>query len=143
MKRLVEDTFCLTAREAAAALPKDAATGTVELEIAGIYVQQITLVSTFSNIEGLIKWFICPACQRRVGKLYLPAGELVFLCRKCHDLAYRAQVDRAFKKPEQPRDRLKRKRTERDWLKEAMAFLKKMKSKQNRNGPQASYNGDR
>jgi NAD+--asparagine ADP-ribosyltransferase len=47
-------------------------------------------------------------------------------------LAYRAQADRAFKKPEKSRDKLKKKGTERDWLKEAMALLRKMKSKQRR-----------
>ena len=126
MKRLVEDTFYITAKEAAKALPRDAETGKVSLEIAGSYSQEIAVVSTASNLEGLIRWFICPACQNRVGKLYLPSGEAVFLCRKCHDLAYRAQQLRAFRKQKGEGDRPQKKRdTEEDWLREAMAFLKK------------------
>ena len=131
MKRLVEDTFHITAKEAARALPKNAETGQVSLEIAGRYIQEITIVSTASNLEGLVRWCICPACRNRVGKLYLPTGEAVFLCRKCHDLAYRAQQLRVFKKPAQPRVKPEtKKHTEEDWLREAMAFLKKMRSKQ-------------
>ena len=129
MKRLVEDTFCLTPKEAAQALPKGAESGRISLEIAGKYIQNIVIVSTASNLEGLINWFLCPACQNRVGKLYLPSREVVFLCRKCHDLAYRAQQLRAFKKPEGRKTEARRKYTEKDWLKEATAFLKKMRSK--------------
>jgi hypothetical protein len=100
MKRLVEDTFYITAKEVAKALPKNTITGMILLEIANRYIQEITIVSTASNLEGFVKWFICPACQNRAGKLYLPSKKAVFLCRKCHDLAYRAQQLRAFKKPE-------------------------------------------
>jgi hypothetical protein len=103
MKRLVEDTFYITAREAARA----------------------------SNLDGFVRWFICPACQQRVGKLYLPAGEAVFLCRKCHDLAYRAQQLRAFKKPVKAKGKTeKQKYTKEDWLREARAFLEKMGRKE-------------
>ena len=126
MKKLVEDTYHITAKEAARALPKNAETGKVSLEIAGSYSQEIAVVSTASNLEGLVRWFVCPACQNRVGKLYLPFGEAVFLCRKCHCLAYRAQQLRAFKKPKEERDRRQKKKyTEEDWLREAKAFLKK------------------
>ena len=125
MKRFVEDTFYITAKEAAKALPKNAETGKVSLELAGSYSQEIAVVSTASNLEGLVRWFICPACRNRVGKLYLPSGEAVFLCRKCHDLAYRAQQLRAFKKPAKPRQKTQKKKYTEDWLREAMAFLKK------------------
>lgn len=131
MKRLVEDTFHITAKEAAKALPKDAHTGKVSLEIAGSYSQEIAVVSIASNLEGLVRWFICPACQNRVGKLYLPSGETVFLCRRCHGLAYRAQQLRAFRKSKKARDKPKKKRhAKEDWLREAMAFLEKMRSRQ-------------
>jgi len=131
MKRLVEDTFYITAREAARALPRCAETGKVSLEIAGSYIQEITVVSTASNLEGYVRWFICPACQSRVGKLYLPTNEAVFLCRKCHNLAYRAQQLRAFKKPEKARDKTPKKGyTKEEWLKEAKAFLEKMGRKE-------------
>ena len=131
MKRLVEDTFYITAREAARALPRCAETGKVSLEIAGSYIQEITVVSTASNLEGFVRWFICPACQNRVGKLYLPTGEAVFLCRKCYDLVYRAQQLRAFKKPEKAREKMPKKRyTKEGWLREARAFLEKMERKE-------------
>ena len=126
MKRFVEDTFYITAKEAAKALPRNAETGNVSLEIASSYSQEIAVVSTASNLEGLVRWFVCPACQNRVGKLYLPPGEAVFLCRKCHDLGYRQQQLRAFRKQQVESDRpQKKKYTEEDWLREAMAFLKK------------------
>ena len=129
MKRLVEDTFCITAKEAAKALPKGAETGKISLEVAGSYSQEIAVVSTASNLEGFVRWFICPACQNRVGKLYLPASEAVFLCRKCHDLAYRAQQLRAFRKPEKTSEPQKKRYTEEDWLKEAKTFLERMRQK--------------
>lgn len=129
MKRLVEDTFHITAKEAAKALPRNAETGKISLEVAGGYSQEIAVVSTASNLEGLVRWFICPACQNRVGKLYLPPGEVVFLCRKCHNLGYRAQQLRAFRKPEKTSEPQKKRYTEEDWLREAMAFLENMRAK--------------
>jgi hypothetical protein len=130
MKRLVEDTFRITAREAAKALSKSAETGKVSLEIAGRYSQEIAVVSTASNLEGLVRWFICPACRNRVGKLYLPSGEAVFLCRKCHNLAYRAQQLRAFRKPDKAGDKpRKKKSTDEDWMRRFLAYLEKMRSK--------------
>ncbi len=128
MRKLVEDTFYITAKEAAKVLPRNAETGKVSLEIAGRFSQEITVVSTASNLEGLVRWFICPACLNRVGKLYLPPGEVVFLCRKCHDLAYRAQQLRVFRKPEKTSEPQKKKYTEDDWFTEAMAFLERMQA---------------
>ena len=126
MKTLVEDTFQITAKEAAKALPKGLGAGTVSFEIAGKYIQEIGIVSTASNLDGLVRWFTCPACQNRVGKLFLPLGEAVFLCRRCYDLAYRAQQLRAFRKPEKAKgEPEKKKYTEEDWIREVTAFLKK------------------
>ena len=130
MKKLVEDTFCITAKKAAQALPKNAETGKVEFEVAGNYIQEIDIVSTASNLEGLVRWFICPACQNRVGKLYLPSGNAVFLCRKCHDLGYRAQQLRAFRKQGRAEDKPRRKKsTEEDWMRRFLAYLEKTRSK--------------
>ena len=70
MKRFVEDTFSITAKKAGTALPKFMNKGIIELEIAGQYTQQIEIVSTASNLEGFVRWFICPGCRSRVGKLY-------------------------------------------------------------------------
>ena len=130
MKRLVEDTFSITAKKAGNALPKSMKEGVTEFEIAGQYTQQIAIVSTASNLEGFVRWFVCPGCGDRVGKLYLPVSEAVFLCRKCHGLAYRAQQLRAYKKPEKERDKAPKKYSKEDWLREARAYLEKMRRKE-------------
>ena len=54
----------------------------------------ITLQTTRLHTGGLRWWFTCPrspqgrACERRVGKLYLPPGARYFGCRHCYDLTY-------------------------------------------------------
>lgn len=50
----------------------------------------IPLVTTRPYFGGLRRWFACPVCGRRVGKLYLPPGETYFGCRACHGLTYRS-----------------------------------------------------
>ena len=45
------------------------------------------------NYVGVRYWFLCPVCDRRVGKLYKPATEALwdradFACRHCHRLSY-------------------------------------------------------
>ena len=97
MKRLVEETFSLTAKQVAQALPIAVDQGTVEFKIADRYKQQIRIVTTPGNAGGLVCWFLCPGCRHRVRKLYLPLDEAAFLCRKCHDLGYGAQQSRVFK----------------------------------------------
>ncbi len=84
MKRLVEETFSLTAKHAAQALPIAASQGTVEFKIADRYAQQIKMVSIPGNAGGLVYWFLCPGCGRRKRKLYLPAGEVVFKLISVH-----------------------------------------------------------
>ena len=70
-------------------------------------VERIPLLTTRPNYGGARFWFACPLskigepCRRRVGKLYLPPGELRFGCRQCHSLTYRSsqeshQYDRVF-----------------------------------------------
>jgi hypothetical protein len=131
MKRLVEETFSLTAKHAAKALPIAADQGTVEFKIADQYVQQIKLVTTPGNAGGLVYWFLCPGCERRKRKLYLPSGEVVFLCRKCHNLAYRAQQLRAFKKPEKAKEKMSKKRyTKKERLRKVKAYFEKMGRKE-------------
>jgi len=53
------------------------------------------LVTTRPHYGGLRWWFQCPntKCGRRVGKLYMPPGEHLFLCRHCHDLAYQSSQE--------------------------------------------------
>lgn len=54
----------------------------------------IRLQVTHPSYGGVRWWFTCPlvvrgrACERRVGKLYLPPGGLYFGCRHCYDLTY-------------------------------------------------------
>ncbi len=50
----------------------------------------IPLVTTRPHFGGLRRWFACPRCGRRVGKLYLPPSETYFGCRACHGLTYRS-----------------------------------------------------
>ncbi len=50
--------------------------------------QRVGLEQTPCHFGGGRFWFRCPPCVRRVAKLYLPAGELYFLCRHCHNLTY-------------------------------------------------------
>mgnify|MGYP007002351797 CR=1 FL=1 len=50
---------------------------------------EFTKSTLFSR--GTRWWFICPACKKRVGKLYLPARTLLFACRACHNLTHRKQ----------------------------------------------------
>jgi len=57
---------------------------------------KVPLVTTRPHFGGLRWWFICPGQHcggRRVGKLYLPYGQLYFLCRRCHDLTYRSSQE--------------------------------------------------
>jgi len=67
----------------------------------------IQLQTTPTNFGGRRWWFTCPlavrgvACNRRVGKIYLPSGGRYFGCRKCHSLTYRScqeahQTERLF-----------------------------------------------
>ncbi|MCH8157978.1 MAG: hypothetical protein IID18_09580 [Nitrospinae bacterium] len=56
----------------------------------------IRLQTTPTQFGGERWWFTCPlivcgvACNRRVGKVYLPPGARYFGCRKCHDLSYQS-----------------------------------------------------
>src|SRR5262249_61760480 len=67
----------------------------------------IDLATTRPRFGGLRWWFLCPGCDGRVGKLYLPPGERLFSCRKCHDLTYTScqqhdrRVDALRRNPEQ------------------------------------------
>lgn len=73
--------------------------------------ESIVLTSTRPHFGGLRWWFVCPlvdkdvACERRVGKLYLPRGAYYFGCRACFDLTYESaqtnddRVNRLMKNP--------------------------------------------
>jgi hypothetical protein len=55
---------------------------------------RVRLTTTRPRFGGQRWWFICPlvvggrACNRRVGKLYLPPAARYFGCRHCHQLTY-------------------------------------------------------
>jgi hypothetical protein len=51
--------------------------------------ERIYLTSTPCNYGGYRRWFVCPHCSRRVGKLYLTTK--YFWCRRCSNLAYASQ----------------------------------------------------
>ncbi|MGB2820949.1 MAG: hypothetical protein WBF17_08210, partial [Phycisphaerae bacterium] len=53
--------------------------------------EDIALTITPTSFGGRRDWFLCPACRRRAGVLYLPEGERLFACRLCHGLCYRSQ----------------------------------------------------
>lgn len=55
---------------------------------------RVPLKYTDCNFGGKRPWFRCPGvvdgkhCNQRVGKLYQPPREDLFLCRHCYDLGY-------------------------------------------------------
>ena len=52
--------------------------------------QRVPLVSTRQRV-GIRWWFLCPGCDRRVGTLYCPRGDVRFLCRHCRHVRYYSQ----------------------------------------------------
>ena len=54
--------------------------------------QTIPFSRTRPHFGGSRVWFIC-GCGRQSGKLYLPAGQTVFRCRICYNLAYRSSQE--------------------------------------------------
>lgn len=61
-------------------------------------LQTIRLTSTSRPRGGKRPWFLCPACQRRVGLLYY-VNKQPFRCRICCELAYPSQYqsrDRSY-----------------------------------------------
>jgi hypothetical protein len=54
---------------------------------------KVTLAQTRQHFGGMRWWWRCPQCHRRARKLYLPSRATRFLCRGCHDLAYRSSQE--------------------------------------------------
>lgn len=52
---------------------------------------KVEFSGTRTRFGGERLWFLCPACQRRVGHLYRGSGGLQIGCRKCLGLKYRNQ----------------------------------------------------
>ena len=57
-----------------------------------LYVVEVT--TTRPRFGGIRYWLKCPLerngtrCGRRVGRLYLPPGQIILACRTCADLTY-------------------------------------------------------
>jgi hypothetical protein len=51
--------------------------------------QLVPITTVRPYLGGKRFWFLC-GCGRRAGRLYLPPGQRVFLCRHCHWLTYRS-----------------------------------------------------
>lgn len=68
----------------------------ITIRLEGVkWKQSVDLTWQPCGLGGRRRWFRCPRCRRRVGKLYLPTtmysgGERVheFRCRECYDLTY-------------------------------------------------------
>lgn len=52
--------------------------------------QDILFISSPGTAGGVRWWFVCPRCERQVGKFYLPPDETAFACRSCHKLSYKS-----------------------------------------------------
>ncbi len=66
------------------------------LEAIGLYSlmpnSPLSLSFTTSRLHfgGVRYWFICPNCDKRVGKLFKPKSERAFWCRHCYNLTYKS-----------------------------------------------------
>ena len=59
---------------------------TSELEAAGA---KIELTTSRGNFGGVLFWFKCPNCDRRIGVLFKHPVSGILGCRKCLNLEYR------------------------------------------------------
>jgi len=98
MKKLVEDTPCIDIGDIKSILIKDKEKHRLEIKISDEYTQVIDIFSTVGNTGGLVYWFVCPGCRKRVKKIYLSTERSVFLCRNCLGLDYSTQNIREFRK---------------------------------------------
>lgn len=55
------------------------------------YMYGVRIVYTGCNYGGERPWFICPHCNKKVGRLYLKEG--YFRCRTCQNLNYEIQQE--------------------------------------------------
>ena len=51
----------------------------------------LTALYTPQRFGGFRRWFACPSCGRRAGKLYSPSPDQPFACRRCRALVYASQ----------------------------------------------------
>jgi len=62
-----------------------AAFNPTSIEING---QLVKVTATECNYGGIRIWFVCPNCQKRMGKLFRKPMSKSFFCRRCNDLTY-------------------------------------------------------
>ena len=98
MKKLVKDLPCIDIKDIKELLTESREKYRVELTISNKYTQEVDITSTTGNFGGLVYWFTCSGCKRRVKKVYLFQNENIFICRHCNHLAYRTQNLRDFRK---------------------------------------------
>ncbi|QEA32127.1 hypothetical protein [Secundilactobacillus malefermentans] len=53
--------------------------------------QLLEITKTACNYGGWRYWFVCPSCQKRFTALYCKNER--WMCRKCHGLLYRDQIE--------------------------------------------------
>ena len=66
----------------------------------------ISITYTPCHYGGARPWFGCPRCGQRCAKLYFCEGS--FLCRKCHGLGYRSQLEASGERPRLIAQRIRR-----------------------------------
>lgn len=66
--------------------------------------QTIGLTTSKCNFGGERVWFLCPACNKRIGVLYRPPLKQLFLCRQCHNLTYELRKYHRSKRESSLRD---------------------------------------
>lgn len=58
-----------------------------QIEVDGLELE----LTTSKTRYGLRLWFICPNCNKRVGKLYKHPLTSTIACRTCNNLVYKSQ----------------------------------------------------
>jgi hypothetical protein len=56
----------------------------------------VDLQTTRPHLGALRWWFVCPLCERRAQKLFLPPDAERFGCRQCHKLSYASRSEKPF-----------------------------------------------
>jgi hypothetical protein len=57
---------------------------------------RVDLQTTRPHLGGFRWWFLCPLCQGRAQKLFLPPDADRFGCRQCHKLSYASRSEKPF-----------------------------------------------
>lgn len=60
--------------------------------------QVISLARGPSSVLTPRYYLVCPECENRFSKLYMPRGERLFACRLCHSLSYTSWTIRGVRR---------------------------------------------